>query len=127
MYAKILKANPYHDELGRFTSKDKAAFTSTGEKFSGTEGVGDVFYHGTTSEAAKDILREGLVVGKGGGSDDWARKHGFSMIQAGLAETKRKASVFVAKSMKDAETYADRKSTRLNSSHITRSRMPSSA
>lgn len=32
-YARILKANPYHDELGRFSTKDKAKFVSTGPKF----------------------------------------------------------------------------------------------
>lgn len=33
MFAKILKANPYHDEQGLFTSKDKAKFVSIGEVF----------------------------------------------------------------------------------------------
>lgn len=32
-YARILKANPYHDERGRFSNKDKAKFVSTGPKF----------------------------------------------------------------------------------------------
>lgn len=29
MYAKILKANPYHDKAGKFTSKDKAGSVAT--------------------------------------------------------------------------------------------------
>ena len=32
-WAKILKANPYHDELGRFSTKDKSKFVSVGEIF----------------------------------------------------------------------------------------------
>lgn len=32
-YARILKANPYHDERGRFATQDKAKFVSTGPKF----------------------------------------------------------------------------------------------
>ena len=32
-FAKILKANPYHDEKGRFSSHDKAKFVSTGGVF----------------------------------------------------------------------------------------------
>lgn len=30
MFAKILKANPYHDKSGRFTSKDKGATATLG-------------------------------------------------------------------------------------------------
>lgn len=33
MFAKVLKANPYHDKSGAFTTKDKASFVSTGPKF----------------------------------------------------------------------------------------------
>lgn len=33
MFAKILKANPYHDELGRFSTRDKAKFVSVGGVF----------------------------------------------------------------------------------------------
>lgn len=32
-FAKILKANPYHDEKGRFSTEDKAKFVSTGGIF----------------------------------------------------------------------------------------------
>jgi hypothetical protein len=32
-FAKILKANPYHDELGRFSTQDKAKFVSIGGVF----------------------------------------------------------------------------------------------
>lgn len=32
-FAKILKANPYHDELGRFSTQDKAKFVSVGGVF----------------------------------------------------------------------------------------------
>ena len=32
-FAHILKANPYHDEKGRFSTKDKAKFVSTGGVF----------------------------------------------------------------------------------------------
>ena len=33
MFAKILKANPYHDETGRFSTQDKAKFVSTSGVF----------------------------------------------------------------------------------------------
>lgn len=33
-FAHILKANPYHDEKGRFSTEDKAKFVSTGPAFS---------------------------------------------------------------------------------------------
>lgn len=33
-FAQILKANPYHDERGRFTTADDAKFVSVGGKFS---------------------------------------------------------------------------------------------
>lgn len=36
MFAKILKANPYHDEKGRFSSRDRASFMSIGAKFAGS-------------------------------------------------------------------------------------------
>ena len=32
-FAKILKANPYHDEKGRFSTQDKANFVSVGGVF----------------------------------------------------------------------------------------------
>lgn len=35
-YATILKANPYHDEQGRFSSRDRANFMSVGGKFAGS-------------------------------------------------------------------------------------------
>lgn len=33
-FAQVLKANPYHDERGRFTSQESAKFVSVGAKFS---------------------------------------------------------------------------------------------
>lgn len=36
MFARILKANPYHDEKGRFTTEANAVFVSTGPAFSKT-------------------------------------------------------------------------------------------
>lgn len=35
-FAHIFKANPYHDELGRFSTADRSSFVSTGPKFSKT-------------------------------------------------------------------------------------------
>lgn len=45
-YEIVLKSNPYHDETGAFTSKDKAASV--------------VYFHGTSVEAAKSIKENGL-------------------------------------------------------------------
>lgn len=48
-FASVLKANPYHDEKGRFSTKDKAAFVSSG---------GKTMFHGTS--VAELIEREGF-------------------------------------------------------------------
>ena len=45
-YAHILKANPYHDERGRFTTEDKAKFVSTSGKFADRVDPADVWFHG---------------------------------------------------------------------------------
>lgn len=36
MYARILKFNPFHDHLGRFSNHESSIFVSTGAKFQGT-------------------------------------------------------------------------------------------
>lgn len=47
-WAKILKANPYHDEKGRFSTGDKAKFVSTGGVFANQKG-------GSDSTPSKDV------------------------------------------------------------------------
>lgn len=76
-FAKILKANPYHDETGRFSSEGKASFVSTGGVFDkqrakstkvkmveGTNELasfsGKVSHH-TSAENAKKIKENGGV------------------------------------------------------------------
>ena len=56
MYAKVLKANPYHDERGRFTSESSAKVVS---------GVGSLF-HGTSDDSAQKIVAQGFKASKGG-------------------------------------------------------------
>ena len=63
----------------------------------------------------------------------WLRDHGFDLIEAPGAQTRvflKKYNCSAAIQKTDdggAKIFADRKSTRLNSSHIQKSRMPSSA
>jgi hypothetical protein len=113
-FAKILKANPYHDERGRFSSEDKAKFVSIGGVFSspnrytGKPEFSDTHvtvFHGTASKALKLIMREGLQPAKEGGGDSWAEakgwKQNFKMGDRGV-------SVYFAKREKHCVEYANR-------------------
>lgn len=80
-FAKILKANPYHDEKGQFSTQDKAKFVSTGGVFdkqrkpgftavhsSGSRDLtaftGDVT-HSTSSSSAESIKSNGFTPTRG--------------------------------------------------------------
>ena len=70
------------------------------------------------AEAAAELVESGMTVGLGTGST-------VAYLLPALA--KRSLDILCAATSPRTEHAADRKSTRLNSSHITRSRMPSSA
>lgn len=55
-FAQVLKANPYHDEKGRFSTQEKAKVVS---------GSGPLF-HGTSDESSKKIVEEGFRASRGG-------------------------------------------------------------
>lgn len=60
-FAHILKANPYHDEKGRFSTQDKAKFVSVGGVFDKQRsGTVDSFFHGTSETVADLIQLEGF-------------------------------------------------------------------
>ena len=87
-FAKILKANPYHDEKGRFSTRDKA------------KNVVEL-YHGTSSAHLDSIMKDGLVV------KPENRTHaGLKFYYKG----ERGESVYLTKKKETADYYAEESS-----------------
>jgi hypothetical protein len=90
------------DAHGRFGSGGGVAHNSPPKTFA--------YFHGTSSEAAKAILKEGLIPGKGHGSDAWllddSTKNGYMVSQYVLGENGRSASVFMEKDPDEARKFA---------------------
>lgn len=66
-----------------------------------------VLYHGTSEQATRSIKREGLVPGKKGGGDEWARRNGWGFI-TNMMTLDRMGSVFATDDRDTAFGYAKR-------------------
>ena len=89
------------------------------------------FYGDLLAQACDGPLRTVLELGSGGGNNASHLKTRFSMVlvepSAGMREVSRVLNPECEHIEGDMRTVRDRKSTRLNSSHQSVSRMPSSA
>lgn len=80
MFARIMKANPYHDETGRFSTKDKAKFVSTSGVFASRmgkqRGGGSASKAYTREELDADIAKlEEANIRAGSGVSDHFLEH----------------------------------------------------
>ena len=64
------------------------------------------FWHGTSDEALKHIMKEGLVPHAGHGGDDWLRQIGMTAVAKKMDCGKRHLSVYMTHDESEAENFA---------------------
>jgi hypothetical protein len=86
MYARLFKLNPYHDALGRFTSRDGSRFTSIGGAFSRSNARDRAAYEKTRGVSLKATRT----------ARHWERKIAGDAFETGVAIDAR-GNVLLAK------------------------------
>lgn len=89
MYAKILKANPYHGHDGKFTTKDKAASVSIGPKFAKSN-ARDRAEHAANTPAAAKLTAIPATMGESpmkAAAEEGLKRLGRAKVQPATADT----------------------------------------